>query len=111
MSNQRNRFEAQLQAVKERLEAAKVSAARSLPTSSPSGTLGGSIFGGAAARIAKPLRGGGGMDGGLSGPILSGAASIPILSSLQNQESPTPSPAGGGGSGGGKRGSWFFQNR
>src|SRR5277367_2913515 len=67
-------FETQLQAVKERLEAAKVSS-RDLPNS-PS-TQGGFSFGGAGARIAKPLRGGGG--GGDGGT----AASIPILSSLQ----------------------------
>ena len=87
-------FETQLQAVKERLEAAKVSS-RNLPNSS-SGQVGIS-FGGAGARIAKPLRGGGG--GADSGSGMS--ASIPILSSLQ----------GGDHSGGGKRTSWFFNNR
>ena len=92
------RFEAQLQAVKERLEAAKVSA-RNLPTGANG--IGASIFSGAASRIAKPLRGGGGTDGGVSAPIANGGVSIPILSSLQNQES----------AGGGKRSSWFFQNR
>jgi kinesin family member 5 len=81
-------FETQLQAVKERLEAAKVSS-RNLPNS-PS-AQGGFNFGGAGARIAKPLRGGGGGDG----------ASIPILSSLQGGENP----------GTGKRTSWFFNNR
>jgi kinesin family protein 5 len=86
-------FETQLQAVKERLEAAKVSS-RNLPNS-PSAQSGFS-FGGAGARIAKPLRGGGGAD---SGSAMS--ASIPILSSLQ----------GGDSSGGGKRTSWFFNNR
>jgi len=55
---------------------------------------GGFSFGGAGARIAKPLRGGGGGDGAM-------AASIPILSSLQ----------GGDNSGTGKRTSWFFNNR
>jgi kinesin family protein 5 len=88
-------FETQLQAVKERLEAAKVSS-RNLPNS-PS-AQGGFSFGGAGAgagaRIAKPLRGGGGGDGGM-------AASIPILSSLQ----------GGDNAGTGKRTSWFFNNR
>ena len=86
-------FETQLQAVKERLEAAKVSS-RNLPNSPTA--QGGFSFGGAGARIAKPLRGGGGADSG-SGM----SASIPVLSSLQ----------GGDSSGGGKRTSWFFNNR
>jgi kinesin family protein 5 len=86
-------FETQLQAVKERLEAAKVSS-RNLPTSpSAQGAFG---FGGAGARIAKPLRGGGG--GGGDGGM---AASIPILSGLQGSDN----------SGAGKRTSWFFNNR
>ena len=93
LSDTLSSFETQLQAVKERLEAAKVSS-RNLPNS-PSAQAGFS-FGGAGARIAKPLRGGGGAD---SGPGMS--ASIPILSSLQ----------GGDNSGGGKRTSWFFNNR
>ncbi len=101
-TNNVNRFEAQLQAVKERLEAVKISS-RNLSTS-PGGT-GASIFSGAASRIAKPLRGGGGTDGGVSALIVNGGPSIPILSGLQNQDS-----ANSGG-GGGKRSSWFFQNR
>jgi kinesin family member 5 len=92
-TNNPSSFETQLQAVKERLEAAKVSS-RNLPNS-PS-AQGGFNFGGAGARIAKPLRGGGGADSG-SGM----SASIPILSGLQ----------GGDTSGGGKRTSWFFNNR
>ena len=88
------RFESQLQAVKERLEAAKINS-RNLPNS-PS-TQSGFSFGG--ARIAKPLRGGGVEQTG--GGMLNGGPSIPILSSLQ----------GDGGSGGGKRTSWFFNNR
>ncbi|KAJ2896506.1 Kinesin heavy chain [Zalerion maritima] len=48
-----SRFEAQLTAVKERLEAAKVGSTRDL-------NAGGFGFGGAGSRIAKPLRGGGG---------------------------------------------------
>ena len=88
-----SRFETQLQAVKERLEAAKVSS-RNLPNS-PSGQSSFS-FSGAGARIAKPLRGGGGAD---SGSGVSG--SLPTLSGLQ----------GGDSSGGGKRSSWFFNNR
>ncbi|KAM3067734.1 Kinesin heavy chain [Clarireedia jacksonii] len=83
-----HRFEAQLTAVKERLEAAKSGSTRGLgsPTSAFS-------FGGAGSRIAKPLRGGGGMEGG----------QIPIISSLQNE-------AGSGNASGStnKRSSWFF---
>jgi kinesin family protein 5 len=74
--------------VKERLEAAKAGSTRGLgsPTSAFS-------FGGAGSRIAKPLRGGGGIEGG----------QIPIISSLQNE-------AGSGSSSGAtnKRSSWFF---
>jgi len=83
-----HRFEAQLTAVKERLEAAKSGSTRGL--GSPTG---GFSFGGAGSRIAKPLRG-----GGLGGDS---AAPIPIISGLQNE-------AGGGTQGNGKRNSWFF---
>ena len=68
--------------------------------------MGSSLFSGAASRIAKPLRGGGGTDGGISTPIVNGGPSIPILSSLQSQASMNV-----GGGNGGKRSSWFFQNR
>ncbi|KAI9711298.1 MAG: Kinesin heavy chain [Bogoriella megaspora] len=82
------RFEAQLTAVKERLEAAKVGSTRGLasPTSN-----GGFNFGGAGSRIAKPLRGGGGE---VTGPV------VPTISNLQAQEA-----------GGAKRSSWFFNQR
>jgi kinesin family protein 5 len=54
----RNRFEAQLAAVKERLEAAKQGSTRGLGSPTENG---GFSFGGAmGSRIAKPLRGGGG---------------------------------------------------
>lgn len=58
----RHRFEAQLTAVKERLEAAKVGSTRGL--GSPNGTGSAFSFGGSAlgSRIAKPLRGGGVVD-------------------------------------------------
>ncbi|QKX64522.1 uncharacterized protein TRUGW13939_11697 [Talaromyces rugulosus] len=76
-----HRFEAQLTAVKERLEAAKQGSTRGLVTSmeGPSGFS----FGG--SRIAKPLRGGGG-----GGTETNG-------SSVQQQEPST------------KRGSWFLR--
>lgn len=82
------RFETQLSAVKERLEAAKAGSTRGLGSTD---TSTGFAFGGAVSRIAKPLRGGGG--GGTSD-----APAIPTLSSLQQQEV-----------GGGKRTSWFFR--
>ncbi|KAL9110787.1 MAG: hypothetical protein Q9227_004779 [Pyrenula ochraceoflavens] len=87
-----HRFETQLSAVKERLEAAKVSS-RNLPTS-PNGQ-GAFAFAGTGSRIAKPLRGGGGGD-----TAMNGGPNIPFLSNLQNQDSNS--------SGGGKRTSWFF---
>lgn len=89
-------FEAQLTAVKERLEAAKQGSTRGLGLGSP--TSGASFaFGGAVgSRIAKPLRGGGG------GPVQDGPV-LPVLSNLQAQEA--------GNQGGGKRTSWFFNQR
>ncbi|KAF7510163.1 hypothetical protein GJ744_007062 [Endocarpon pusillum] len=105
-----HRFEAQLQAVKERLEAAKISA-RNLPTSQ--GGMAASFLGGATSRIAKPLRGGGGGGGGgggtesgIPGPMMNGAPPIPFLSNVQKQDDANPSSGGGG-----KRTSWFFPNR
>lgn len=80
------RFEAQLTAVKERLEAAKTGSTRGL--GSPTG--GGFSFSGAGSRIAKPLRGGGGDS--------QGGVVIPTISGLQNEA----------GQGGNKRSSWFF---
>jgi len=79
------RFEAQLTAVKERLEAAKAGSTRGL--GSP--TNASFAFGG-GSRIAKPLRGGGG--GGID------VAAVPTLAGLQVQEA-------------GKRSSWFFNQR
>lgn len=83
-SNKLYRFEVQLAAVKDRLEAAKAGSTRGI--GSPSGG-GGFSFANAGSRIAKPLRGGGGEDD---------APANPAISSLQE----------GGGS---KRSSWFFQ--
>ena len=80
------RFEAQLTAVKERLEAAKAGSTRGL--GSPTNA---SFAFGAGSRIAKPLRGGGG--GGIDN-----VAAVPTLASLQAQEIAMPS---------GKRMSWF----
>jgi len=75
-----NRFEVQLAAVKERLEAAKAGSTRGL--NSPTGIGGFSI----GSRIAKPLRGGGEV----------AAVANPTVANLQN---PTEN----------KRSSWFFQ--
>ncbi|MCJ1231071.1 Kinesin heavy chain [Toensbergia leucococca] len=88
------RFEAQLAAVKERLEAAKLGSTRGLSSPSISSGLG---FGGAGSRIAKPLRGGG------SDYVSEGGSAIPVLGGAQTQE------ANGGG--GGKRSTWFFDRR
>jgi predicted ATP-grasp superfamily ATP-dependent carboligase len=91
--NEKNRFEAQLTAVKERLEAAKSGSTRGLgsPTSNASFAFGGAV----GSRIAKPLRGGG-------GPVQDGPV-LPVLSNIQAQEA--------GSSGSGKRTSWFFNQR
>jgi kinesin family protein 5 len=82
-----HRFEVQLAAVKERLEAAKAGSTRGLNSAG----LGGFSFANAGSRIAKPLRGGG---GGEPGPT------IPVINSIQQNE---------GGSN--KRSSWFFSQK
>jgi kinesin family member 5 len=76
-----NSFETQLQAVKERLEAAKISRNMAAPQASAGGLAN------LGARIAKPLRGGGGAT------EMNGGASLPVLGNL---------------AGGEKRSSWFF---
>lgn len=83
-----HRFEAQLLAVKERLESAKQGSTRGL---APQPDVGLS-FAGTGSRIAKPLRGGGGE-----------IATIPAISGLQNENS--------GNNGTPKRTSWFFQGQ
>ncbi|KAI1849328.1 hypothetical protein JX265_012111 [Neoarthrinium moseri] len=75
-----HRFESQLTAVKERLEAAKAGSTRGLNSSAGNG---GFSFG---SRIAKPLRGGGD----------AAPAQVPTIANLQNEGSA------------GKRSSWFF---
>lgn len=93
LTNNVRRFEGQLAAVKERLEAAKVGSARG--TSNSSNNPIGFNFGGAGSRIAKPLRGGGGSE------YVNGGPNIPVLSGLQAQE------ANGSPTSPGKRSSWF----
>lgn len=89
LSLQNQKFEAQLQAVKERLDQARAQKAAS---SSPLN------FG----RIAKPLRGGGGTGAPASipTPISGGGGSANPLARLQNEDG-----------GGAKRASWFFNSR
>ena len=91
-----SRFEAQLTAVKERLEAAKHGSTRNM--SSASNNPVGFNFGGAGSRIAKPLRG-----GGANEQVNGAGPNIPVLSGLQAQEA--------NGSPGGKRSTWFFDRR
>ncbi|KIW65957.1 hypothetical protein PV04_08170 [Phialophora macrospora] len=91
-----HRFEAQLAAVRERLEAAKVSS-RNMATGGAGATGGFNSLMNAGARIAKPLRGGGGALP--SNDNANGGPGLPIISSLS------------GSDGGNKRGSWFFNNR
>ena len=100
-----HRFEAQLTAVKDRLEAAKAGSSRNTSNSTNNST--GFNFGGAGSRIAKPLRGGG---GGAGDYVNGNGPNIPVLSGLQAQEA-NGSPSGGGGAGGAKRSSWFFDPR
>ena len=78
-----HRFETQLQAVKERLEQAKISRNLGAPQAGSTGlaSLG--------ARIAKPLRGGGGAT------EVNGGPAHPVVSSLTSES-------------GAKRSSWFF---
>ncbi|CAK7266583.1 Kinesin heavy chain [Sporothrix epigloea] len=83
MAQANHKFEVQLAAVKERLEAAKAGSTRGL--ASASNAAGGFSFSG--SRIAKPLRGGGGGDNAPSGN--------PTVANLQTSEN--------------KRSSWFFQ--
>ncbi|MCJ1417567.1 Kinesin heavy chain [Xylographa parallela] len=91
-----HKFEVQLTAVKERLEAAKLGSTRGLASHTDASS--GFSFGGAGSRIAKPLRGGGAFDG-----MNGGGPNIPVLSGLQAQEAGYESR--------GKRSSWFFDRR
>lgn len=89
-----NRFETQLQGVKERLEAVKANSTRGLGgLNSPTSSNASFAFGG--SRIAKPLRGGGGAN-----PSTEYAAQ-PALAGVQAQEAGNT----------GKRSSWFFNQR
>ena len=80
------RFEQQLQAVKERLEAAKISNRASVMNGNlplqPGQATGASWMASAGARIAKPLRGG----GGLGGEQMNGSTQMPILGGGQQEK-------------------------
>ena len=89
-------FEAQLTAVKERLEAAKAGSTRGLGAPANGASYAG--FGGVGSRIAKPLRGGGAAVA--DGPVL------PVIGNLQKQDGDN-----GAESNKGKRTSWFFNQR
>ena len=92
-----NRFEAQIAAVKERLEAAKAGSTRGLASHADGSE--GVGFMGTGSRIAKPLRGGGALDGlGINGVGIG----VPTVSALQTQEAAEAR---------GKRSSWFFDRR
>ena len=88
------RFESQLLAVKERLEAAKSGSTRGIGPTSPAANFASNPLG----RIAKPLRGGGGGAADGSQPI------VPTFAGLQAQSQQQEGGAG-------KRGSWFFNQR
>lgn len=88
-----HRFEAQLATVRERLEAAKVSS-RNAATAGAGAPGGFNTLMNAGARIAKPLRGGGGAASTVDGA--NGGPGLPIISNLSSSD------------GGNKRSSWFF---
>ncbi|KAI9815189.1 MAG: Kinesin heavy chain [Thelocarpon impressellum] len=90
-----HRFEGQIAAVRERLEAAKAGSTRGM--AGPNQAGGAFAFGNAGSRIAKPLRGGGG------DAAANGQAPIPVLAGLQAQ---AQAPDGGN-----RRSSWFFNQR
>ncbi|EMD00528.1 hypothetical protein BAUCODRAFT_28874 [Baudoinia panamericana UAMH 10762] len=95
-----HKFESQLMAVKERLEAAKSGSTRGLTNANTAGINGSFAGGNQFGRIAKPLRGGG---GGTEAPM------VPTFAGLQAQQHAGMMPPEGNP--GGKRGSWFFNQR
>ncbi|KAK3056549.1 hypothetical protein LTR09_002342 [Extremus antarcticus] len=91
-----HKFESQLLAVKERLEAAKQGSTRGLNPTSPASNFAGNPFG----RIAKPLRGGG---AGAGTGIVGSQPAVPTFAGLQAAQQQE--------AGAGKRSSWFFNQR
>ena len=104
-----HRFEAQLTAVKERLEAAKQGSTRGLgPTPAGGNNFGNNPFG----RIAKPLRGGGAPAGERTvGMVREGGNMVPTFAGLRQQSGQSQEGGAQEGAAGGKRGSWFFNQR
>ncbi|KAK0353318.1 hypothetical protein LTR91_018028 [Friedmanniomyces endolithicus] len=100
-----HKFESQLLAVKERLEAAKSGASRGLPSGTHPPGMGYAASGNQFGRIAKPLRGGGGGGGGGGGDGGGSSSMVPTFAGLQAVQ------GGENGNGDGKRGSWFFNQR
>jgi kinesin family protein 5 len=91
----RDSFEAQLTAVKDRLQSAKTSYNNGLGSPAGAGaSYAGAFGGGVGSRIAKPLRGGG-------GPVQDGPV-LPVIGNLQKQDEGEGNKA--------KRTSWFFNN-
>ncbi|KAF2480200.1 P-loop containing nucleoside triphosphate hydrolase protein [Neohortaea acidophila] len=107
-----HKFESQLLAVKERLEAAKSGSTRGLGQGSAQSPVASSNFANNPfGRIAKPLRGGGG-GGGNDGPMVPTFSNM--LSAHTQQQHGMGSPPQehfGTANGAGKRGSWFFNQR
>ncbi|KAI9762895.1 MAG: Kinesin heavy chain [Geoglossum simile] len=91
-----HRFESQLMAVKDRLEAAKAGSTRSLLSSDGQSTGAGGLSFNTGPRIAKPLRGGGGASTG------DGSVAESAVAGFQAQEAAGKRSSGAG---------WFFQNR
>ncbi|KAK1056959.1 hypothetical protein LTR33_013761, partial [Friedmanniomyces endolithicus] len=100
-----HKFESQLLAVKERLEAAKSGASRGLPSGTHPPGMGYAASGTQFGRIAKPLREGGGGGGGGGGDGGGSSSMVPTFAGLQAVQ------GGENGNGDGKRGSWFFNQR
>jgi kinesin family protein 5 len=100
-NNISSRFESQLLAVKERLEAAKQGSTRGLGAAPSQQNFASNPFG----RIAKPLRGGG------AGASAAGeGAGLPTFAGLQASRVQSQEGASENSSGG-KRTSWFFNQR
>ncbi|KAM0718748.1 hypothetical protein Q7P37_005819 [Cladosporium fusiforme] len=108
-----HKFESQLLAVKERLEAAKQGSTRGLGSGPASSQAGGANFASNPfGRIAKPLRGGGGPNASTPGEGANAAAAPSFAAGLQQSRVQSLEGAAGPGEGsGGKRSSWFFNQR
>ncbi|KAI7366506.1 Kinesin heavy [Hortaea werneckii] len=99
-----HKFESQLIAVRERLEAAKSGSTRGLAGSGGPNAGASFIANNPFTRIAKPLRGGGGGGGGEGFAGLQGHAQ-------QGQQQAEGGGSSSGSGSGGKRASWFFNGQ